>query len=437
MKAIGWLLQSTMGTATGVAGLACTPTSPASLTVNVGPGAIWSFEEIDTTAYGSLSADTSPLMKMGINAESAGTSFTLTAPTTSGQSINYLIEASFLEQDGTAVVLPYVNPASPSTPYSGPSNSGAAQNTMRVQSVDLQLLAGAPANTGTQTTPATTSGWVPLYVITVNHGQTTITAGGITPAAGAPFLPFTLPQVTNGHGQCRLSAASTTSLLLSPYNGINVIVNGLPLQLPAAGVSITNSGLADSTLYYVYLGGTTAAPSLTISATTYSMASNGVQTMTGNTALTLVGMIYTTTSGQFSDAMAFRGVLNWFNRRSVVGQNSITAVAGGSSSGAEITSAARVVFLSWASSFTTADAIGEVSNTTANASAGAYIGFDVTSGLPGYATSITLTSANIPGPAASQNDQSLAEGMHFATLLGVVAGGVATYTLGYRVINEG
>ncbi|HQU00944.1 MAG TPA: hypothetical protein PLI12_00675, partial [Acetobacteraceae bacterium] len=187
MIALGWLLQATMGTNTGVVGLACNPTSPASMVVNVGQGAIWSASEIDANAYGSLATDTSPLMKLGILPESAGTNFTLTAPSTSGDSINYLIEATFQESDIDPVVLPYVNPSNPSSPYSGPSNSGTAQNTVRTQIVELQLKAGPAAATGTQTTPATDTGYVPLYVITVAYGQTTVTASNITKASAAPF----------------------------------------------------------------------------------------------------------------------------------------------------------------------------------------------------------------------------------------------------------
>lgn len=193
MVSLGWLLQAVVGTNAGVVGLPCNPTSPASMVVNVGAGAMWQNEVIDETSYGSLSADTSPLMKLGIFRESAGTNFTLTAPGTSGQSINYLIEATFQEVDNTPVVLPYVNPANPASPYSGPSNSGTAQNTVRQQLVELQLKAGAAANAGTQTTPAVDTGYVGLYVITVNYGQTSITASNIAVAAAAPFAPGNWP----------------------------------------------------------------------------------------------------------------------------------------------------------------------------------------------------------------------------------------------------
>ncbi|MBP0532956.1 hypothetical protein J8J19_22570, partial [Mycobacterium tuberculosis] len=54
-----------------------------------------------------------------------------------------------------------------------------------------------------------------------------------------------------GHGQCRLSYVSGTQLKLSPYNGNNLIINGVPQQIPSAGVTLANTGLAASTKYYV------------------------------------------------------------------------------------------------------------------------------------------------------------------------------------------
>ena len=192
MEALGWLTQAALGAATGVVGLPCNPTVPASMTVNIGPGALWTQAEIDQSNFGSLPADTSPLMKMGILAEAAGTNFTLTAPATSGQSINYLIEAAFEETDTNPVVLPYVNPANPAQPFTGPNNAGTPQNTTRAQRVELQLKAGVAANTGTQVTPGVDAGYVGLYVITVNFGQTTIMSADIMPYENAPFIggPF-------------------------------------------------------------------------------------------------------------------------------------------------------------------------------------------------------------------------------------------------------
>ncbi|OYV47861.1 MAG: hypothetical protein B7Z77_11560, partial [Acidocella sp. 20-58-15] len=172
-------------------------------------------------------------------------------PTTSGQSINYLIEAAFLEQDGTPVVLPYVNPANPSSPYSGPANSGTAQNTKRTQSVQLQLKAGAAATTGTQTTPATDTGYVPLYVITVAYGQTSITTAQITLAPGNSFIAKKIPQIGNYTALFSvISAKSAAYTLLPTDNGAYFSISGTTtITLPLASgilagyvVGLANNG---------------------------------------------------------------------------------------------------------------------------------------------------------------------------------------------------
>ena len=213
MVALGYLAQATVGTSTVVDGLDCVPTAPASLTVNVGPGSITVVGPVDTANYGSLPAnETDPLVKMGINV--AATQFTLIAPAVSGQSVNYLIEAAFVESDVGPVVLPYYNAANPTQPYTGPNNSGTAQNTQRVQRVQLQLKSGAPASAGSQQTPPADSGWVGLYVISVNYGQTEISSSNISQVPTAPFVPFKLPQLTPGVS--RITIASTSQNWLVP-----------------------------------------------------------------------------------------------------------------------------------------------------------------------------------------------------------------------------
>lgn len=194
MVAIGYALRAVMGTATVVDGLACNPTAPASMQVVVSAGSIITEQALESTDFGSVGADLGDtLVKMGINVSAS--TFTLTAPSVSGQSQNYLIQAQFSESDGTPVVLPYVNSSNPSQPFSGPNNSGTPQNTARKQAVALQLKAGAPANAGTQVTPPADTGAVALYVITVNFGQASITAQSISQAPGAPFIKTKLPQL--------------------------------------------------------------------------------------------------------------------------------------------------------------------------------------------------------------------------------------------------
>jgi hypothetical protein len=208
MIALGYLAQAVLGTNTVIDGLACTATSPPSMTVAVGPGSIFQLSVVDGLSYGSLPADTTdPLVKCGINI--ASSSFTLTAPSTSGQSINYLIQATLQESDTSPIVLPYYNAANPAQPYSGPNNAGTAQNTLRTQRAELQLKSGAPANTGTQTTPPVDNGWIGLYAITVTYGQTAVSSG-ITSLITAPFLSWKLPSLRPGFGSGVLTFLSSS-----------------------------------------------------------------------------------------------------------------------------------------------------------------------------------------------------------------------------------
>lgn len=229
MIGLGTIMNALWGSNTVAVGLLCTPTVPASMQVNVGPGAIVSMQTVDGSSFGSLPSDASPLVKSGVNLGS--TVFTLTAPTTTGQSINYLIEATFTETDNTPVVLPYFDAANPSQPYSGPNNSGTAQNTKRAQVVSLQLKASASANTGTQATPAVDAGWVGLYVIQVNFAQTSITNTSISTYPNAPFLAQFLQQHHKGvPGQA------------PKIDLISEVQNALPLaNLPSAGSAMVSN----------------------------------------------------------------------------------------------------------------------------------------------------------------------------------------------------
>lgn len=190
MIALAKLASAIMGSSTYVRGLACTPTSPASMVVNVAAGEIYSLANIDGTAYSSLAADTThSIMKQGYVLDAQ--SFTLTAPSTSGYSINYLIQVTYADTDGGSTVLPYYNASNPSTAWSGPNNSGTSQYTVRQGLCTVSLKAGVAATTGTQKTPSPDTGYTGLYVITVAQGATTVTAANIAVYANAPFIPST------------------------------------------------------------------------------------------------------------------------------------------------------------------------------------------------------------------------------------------------------
>lgn len=162
------------------------------MSIVVQAGAIFQNSTVDATPYGSLPSDTADsLVKIGINLV-ATTLGPFTAPTTAGQSQNFLVQASLTETDTIPTVLPYYNPSNPALPYAGPGNNGAAQNRVRQQTVNLQIKPGSSATTGSQTTPSPDAGFVGLYVVVIANGQSTITAGNIATLATAPFIPFKL-----------------------------------------------------------------------------------------------------------------------------------------------------------------------------------------------------------------------------------------------------
>lgn len=213
MIALGFLMRATLGTGIVVDGLACTPTVPSSMSVQVLPGSLAQMSVVDATPYGSLGADTTdPLVKMGINL--VPQYFDLQAPVNSGYAVNYLIEACLQESDQDLVVLPYYNAANPSQPYSGPANSGLPQATLRSQSVQLQLKSGVPSPAGTQLIPAADEGWVGLYMITTSYGQTTIVPGNITTLPTAPFITWKLPGLHPGFGSGVQSFQSSGSFVV-------------------------------------------------------------------------------------------------------------------------------------------------------------------------------------------------------------------------------
>ena len=186
MVGLGYALQAILGGSTVADGLACTPTSPAGMTVNVATGSIYSLAQIDATAYGTVNSDTTDqIVKQGI--AFGTTNFACAAPSTTGQSVVYLVQAQYQDQDSGSTNEPFVN-SSNNTQYF------STVNTVRKGVCVLSLKAGTAATTGTQATPTPDAGYVGLWAITVANGATTITSGNIAQYPGAPFIGTKLTQ---------------------------------------------------------------------------------------------------------------------------------------------------------------------------------------------------------------------------------------------------
>lgn len=230
-----------LGVATTVSGMACTPTSVPSMSVDVAPGEIYSLQNLDSTPYSSLAADTThQIVKQGLSLDKS--TFALTAPATVGYSVCYLVQASYQDQDNASVVLPYYNASNPSSAWNGPANSGTAQATERQGVAVIQVKTGVAATTGTQLIPPADSGFVPLYVVTVANGQTTITSSSIAIHAQAPILPTSLVQAMQLNAYCyALDTGSVNAYAATYYPAFSTLTDGMELWFKAAN---SNTGAA-------------------------------------------------------------------------------------------------------------------------------------------------------------------------------------------------
>jgi hypothetical protein len=341
MIAMAKLASAVLGTATVVSGLAVSATAPPALNVSVAPGEIYSLVNIDNTAYGSLAADTAhQILKQGISLDAV--ILACAAPATAGQSVNYLIQASFNEVDGGTVVLPYYNASNPATAYSGPNNTGVAQATSRQGLVSISAKSGASATTGTQITPAPDAGFVGLCVVTVANGQTTITGANISVLSTAPLINssllgtapvFTTPPVvppataanqaaqlgqvaaligTMSGAKMYLSSASATANFTAEQIVVGTSLTGLPyllsnysktVNLATVGAGGMDTGSAPASGYvalHAIYNPTTGLSSILASDATSVAASTvygGAHMPAGYTASALISVVPTDGSG--------------------------------------------------------------------------------------------------------------------------------------------
>jgi len=238
MQALGLFCLDVLGSATAAAGLACTPTSPASMAVIVGQGRLYALENLEETPWGvynssgGLPTDTNAnhdILKQGILLDP--TTFNITAPVTTGYSQAYLIEASYSEADVNNQTVFLYNTAAPTSPIT------ATISTERASQVTLQVKAGTPAPTGTQVTPTPDAGYVGLWVVTVAQSTTSIVSGNIALYTPSPFIPATLVALGN--------AATNVP---GRYLGTRVFTTGntapATLYVPSAGTNTCHVRMA-------------------------------------------------------------------------------------------------------------------------------------------------------------------------------------------------
>jgi len=286
--AAGYLQQDLAGnTTTVVTGFAATPSSPASLVLNLTAGRIYELSAADATQYGSLPNDTDLIMQQGLAA--AQTVTLTTAALSAGQSQWALIEVSFGQvdviraNDPTGGVLYYWNSANPTVPFQGPNGDGQTQPTEREGVASIQVIYGSPVTTGSEVPPTPSIGYVPLYLIDLAFGQTSVTSGQIIvagPAVGAnvpgnyPYAPFLAGLLSSHHGAkpgqapqikmaelANVSSSATGSGLASMYSYAGNPNGHVAGVAAVAGVSPADLciDVANNLLYFCSTTGNAAA----------------------------------------------------------------------------------------------------------------------------------------------------------------------------------
>lgn len=241
MMGLAKLSSGVLGTGTVVSGFNCTPTIVPSLSVLVSGGEIYSLQNVDNSNYSRVLADTAhKIVKQGVLLD--GVTLPLIAPTTAGQSVNYLVQVSFLEVDTAPLLLPYYNSANPSQTLSGALNSGVPDATIRTSTAAISLKAGNAAITGSQVTPTADVGYTGIFVVTLNNGQTTIAASNIARLPDAPFVSETLTQkLGQSSAQITALAGGTADALTVAFTPAFTAIANQTILVRAAFANATST----------------------------------------------------------------------------------------------------------------------------------------------------------------------------------------------------
>lgn len=232
-----------------------------------------------------------------------------------------------------------------------------------------------------------------------------------------------------GLGQCRLDFVSTTQITLAPFNGNQILIKDggwwRAREIPSAGMTAANTSvyvdgvaaqnLAADTTYYVCLfddGGTPTMDFISFATGRATDSDTGMEIKTGDATRTLVGMIRTDSSSQFSDILT----LSWFN---VLPKSSRAALAAtrstGSTSYVEIGgSGERADFLTWGNRDIELDATGSVFSSVDSGRTS--VGIDGTTALE--VMQLAQGTVGAWNPMSLFLPTSVSEGYHQLYLLG-------------------
>lgn len=241
---------------------------------------------------------------------------------------------------------------------------------------------------------------------------------------GTRFQLISLANLLYAHGRCRLSYQSSTALILTPYNGNTIVVNGQVVTIPSAGVTVGAPG-GTSTVFYIYAyisSGTLALEASTEVHVTDS--TTGVEIKFGDATRTLVGMARSSVvPNQWQQTTSYKSVLSYFNRV----ENVVSVAAGStltttSTSYAELSAGVRCQWLTWADEPVKFTVNGSCINSSTFITRTS-IGVDGTTPQDVMASMTGTEYSNL----GISHANTFSEGYHYSTVLGRVSGGTGTW----------
>lgn len=240
-------------------------------------------------------------------------------------------------------------------------------------------------------------------------------------------VPAAAPTPTPQHGQCRL-AKSGSNLVLSPYNGNKLTINGVERSIPSGGVSLAPGSVTPGTTYYIYAYMNSSTMTLEASTTGHATHTDGVEIKSGDATRTLVGMARPVTGPAWADGDAQRLVVSWFNRRAIRCNAAFTALRSTTSTTpTRLSSEIQLEWLAWGDAAVTLQAHGYKYN-SGNSYIYSAFGVDSTSTVASeVGASANYASSAQGGAFALSAYPTPSEGYHTSELLGYVSGGTGNW----------
>src|SRR5262249_30159378 len=145
------------------------------------------------------------------------------------------------------------------------------------------------------------------------QAPTAVAGDADTSIATTAFVQNALASVPVG--QCYLVFSTIDALILQPMNGNRISINGVLRTIADGGIGVLASGVAATTLYYIYAYWTGSGIACEYSTTAYAVqAGTGVLIKSGDVTRTLVGMWSSGATANAWSASRCEGV-SWFNPR--------------------------------------------------------------------------------------------------------------------------